>query len=277
MKPFIIDETCIKCHGYQGYKVGDIRGGISVEVPLKEYYQALNDETQHIWVSGIIIWILGLTILIFTYFKLTGVVRKEERLNIYKTTIFREFNHRVKNNLQLLTSMIDVYMMQGSKKTKNEALKNIQERMSAMSELHDMFIIKKNDMVVSSESYIKNICSTFSKGKTPDVEFIIKADDFTLQNTTALSCGLIINELITNSYKHAFNSLILHPTIEISLVKSGNEVTLDYRDNGSGFTNAAKNKDSYGLMFIETTANKLNATYETESDNGYHATIKFKI
>ncbi|MGD9809357.1 MAG: DUF3365 domain-containing protein [Deferribacterales bacterium] len=277
MKPFVIDETCMKCHGYQGYNVGDIRGGISVEVPLKDYYQTLSEEKGHIWISGLTIWALGLTILTFTYFMLTGVVRKEERLNIYRTTLFREFNHRVKNNLQLLTSMIDIYMMQGSEKTKNEALRDIQERMSAMSELHDMFTIKKNDMVVSAESYIRNICTTFSKGKSPEVEFVIKADKFTLQNAKALSCGLIINELITNSYKHAFDALTLHPTIEISMTKDGDVVTLDYKDNGSGFNNLVKKKDSYGLMLIESIADKINAKYHIDGSEGFHAKFTFEL
>lgn len=276
MKPFVIDESCLKCHEYQGYSIGDIRGGISLELPLFGYYKALEEEQRHIIISSLTIWILGIITLIFTYFKMSSVVRKEENLNTYKTVLFREFNHRVKNNLQIITGIIDLYKLQDSGKNIEEALEEVQKKLKYMSDLHDIFTSKKDAVSVSAVEYINNICNSFSDASDKDsIKFDIAVDDFRLDNSIALTCGLIINELITNSYKYAFNSINVSPTIFISMRKEGCKVTLEYKDNGSGFTSEKKSSGSYGMLLVESMADKLNAKYTINGMNGFNARFDF--
>lgn len=81
MKPFITEEGCLKCHAYQGYKPGDIRGGVSVMVPMKGYYHIRDKEVINLGIFVAIIWTFGMLVLLVSYKNLYEKLKKEEELN----------------------------------------------------------------------------------------------------------------------------------------------------------------------------------------------------
>lgn len=82
MRPFITEEGCLKCHKSQGYKVGDIRGGISLEVPLKSYYQLLESKMGFLKMIVTIIWFAGIIGIFLTYRYLKRGILEEEAINL---------------------------------------------------------------------------------------------------------------------------------------------------------------------------------------------------
>ncbi|ADD68410.1 signal transduction histidine kinase [Denitrovibrio acetiphilus DSM 12809] len=280
MKPFITEEGCLKCHAFQGYEVGDIRGGISVAIPLKGYLDAfMNKSASHMIVS-FLIWFFGIAVLFYAYLKMTAMMRKEENLNNEKDILMQEFNHRIKNNLQIISSIIDVHMEKSCTHDKNEVLQDIQDRMISMAHMHSMFA-SGSSTGIDSEKYIskiyKSFCQTHSLGRNSDVEFISDVDSFTLSGVHALSCGLILNELLTNSFKHAFKDSVVAPKIFVTFKRVDGKTEFTYRDNGVGFDfdTASKKPDSYGLMLVSSMAEKLNAVSQIKGEGGMFASFTF--
>ncbi|PLX71115.1 MAG: hypothetical protein C0602_02410 [Denitrovibrio sp.] len=281
MRPFVTEKSCLKCHSDQGYKVGDIRGGISVSVPLKDYYKTFKKKSHEYIMLNLISWLFGGSLLFYALVKLGALMKREKRLSSEKDIILRELNHRVKNNLQIISSIIDLQRANGNSVDKDALLKDIQWRLVSMATMHSMFQCEDDLIGVKSDDYLEKMVSQFSvsykREGSPDVNIKLKADPIIMSATQALSCGLIVNELLTNSFKHAFKEDNKKPVISIEFKVTENNATLIYKDNGVGFdTEAIKNKpDSLGFILIDSMAEKLNAEVSIIGDNGFKAEFNF--
>jgi two-component sensor histidine kinase len=280
MRPFVTEEGCLKCHSMQGYKLGDIRGGISVDVPLDVYYKAFDKEMENIWRHNIMVWLFGAVILAIIYFKFRKLLLQEESYGIAKELMLKELNHRVKNNLQIISSIID-FELTNTPEGEGQVLKEIRSRLSAMASMHKIFKVDDLSIGVDAAEYVKTLCDQFMQSNNSHnlrVEVVCDVDGFVLSAPKALSCGLILNELLTNSYKYAFSYLSIFPKVEVSLKKTGRKAVLTYRDNGSGFdTKAAAESGSYGMLLIESMAEKLGGRLSVNGAEGAHITLEFEI
>jgi len=280
MKPYVVEGSCMKCHKQQDYSIGDIKGGISFDVPMTDYYKALNTELNHTKISGIIIWLFGFFLLIFMYKYIRKGQKQKQGLIKYKEKLFREFNHRVRNNFQIISTIIDDHIDIEDISQHKSMLKNIQTRLISMSSLHNIFTAN-NYIDINLKSYICDFCNSFTVSheiaNDIDVEFNLDIDEIIISNSKALSCGLIINELLTNTYKHAFGSLNIHPEINITITKIDDVIHLIYTDNGKGFNyhKAINAEGSYGIMLINTIAENLNAKIDINGDGGFFAKFEF--
>ena len=282
MKPFMTEEGCLKCHAQQGYQIGDIRGGISLAVPLKNYYDTFSGELYRNTAVNITAWFFGIFILWFSYTRLTALMVKEEKLNREKDDILRELNHRVKNNLQIISSIIDIHKSRDAYAS-DEFLDDIQGRLVSMSAMHSMFVNEKGYIGVDSGEYLKQLVdyfeSSYSGKILNNVKIILDADSVVLSGTQAVSCGLIINELLTNSYKYAFNGGHENPEVRVSFKADGDKAVLGYSDNGSGFVydEVSEKQDSYGFLLIGSMAAKLGAEMNISGEGGMKADFSFVI
>ncbi len=159
LRPFMTEEECLKCHLEQGYKIGDVRGGISVKVPLEGYYDALANSFNSVILFNFFIWFFGVAVLTYVYFKITRLYRKEAKLRHENELILQEMNHRVKNNLQIISSLIDIHISNTSDADLSKALQDIQSRLIAMAHMHDMFVSRGDSMGISSKEYINRLVS----------------------------------------------------------------------------------------------------------------------
>jgi two-component sensor histidine kinase len=191
------------------------------------------------------------------------------RQNEAKKTMLQEIHHRVKNNLQVVNSLL---RMQSSKmKDKNilGMFKETQSRIRSMAKLHEkMYQSGDLDKFNAKEHItllVEEIVTNYSVGKT--IELNLDIDAIFVDSKTMMPLSLIINEMISNSLKYAFEGRE-EGTIEVKFNKVKNEKTqLIIRDNGVGYTPNPKSK-GLGLRLITSFTKQLNGQMEKITNNG---------
>ena len=190
-----------------------------------------------------------------------------------KELLLKELNHRVKNNMQTIVSLIRLQ----SNEIENEKLKNIlttiQNRIGAMGHLHELLYKQDNVNYIDVYEYFELLVEEVRDSYDSDIniEFNIKTK---LKMEHAIYCGLIINELITNSFKYAFPNN-LEGNIFVNLEKIDDKVILSIEDDGVGF-DENKINSSLGLILVKTLAiNQLKGEIKTKSLNGVYVIISW--
>lgn len=192
-----------------------------------------------------------------------------------KELLLKEIHHRVKNNLQLISSLLDLQ----SKKIKDEKVQSVfeegQSRVEAMSLIHQKLYQGTDLAVINFEDYLNELIGYFStineNGKKAVFETSCKGFEFDID--TAVPLSLIVNELITNSYKHAFNG-VERPNISISIEEQEKGVfALTYQDNGKGLPENFdwKRATTLGLRLINSLAKQMFGKV------GYHNTENYSV
>lgn len=179
------------------------------------------------------------------------IVRQKEKAE----WLFKELHHRVKNNFQLILSIIRLKL---SKLDNDEAKKELEEiasKIHALAFIHERLYQTGEKLTLSTKEYIIDLCNQLlqfhnQKGKKIQCIFDIE-ENIELPVSTTIAIGLIINEAITNAVKYAFENT-LQPEISISLKKKDKNLELTIKDNGKGFDTGAIRKESLGLELIHT-------------------------
>lgn len=198
-----------------------------------------------------------------------------------KETLLKEIHHRVKNNLQIISSLLNLQ----ANRTDDENLKRImneaKNRISSMALIHQKIYQSGNLSSVDFQAYIgqmaQSIDANFNNEKK-NITQHIDTHGISLDIDTSIPLGLIINELLTNSYKYAFSGRS-SGTISISLKeKNAEELELHVSDDGKGlpvgFDPATLN--SLGVKLVKGLASQVKGTVRFESHQGTHCFIDFK-
>ncbi|MFY8160701.1 MAG: sensor histidine kinase [Candidatus Kapaibacteriota bacterium] len=187
----------------------------------------------------------------------------------------KQANHRVKNNLQLINSLLNFQAIEYKSKDIDSFLLKGEKRINSIILLHKNFDIGNKDNKVNVNKYINDLFDFFTELfqiEKKNILFEMDVNDIDLNMDTALPIGIMLNELICNSLNHAFPISKSLDKIRISLVRTNkNKYNLIYEDNGIGFTNTKQN--GLGLKIIDMQSKQLNAKYTLESNEGF----KFKI
>ena len=205
-----------------------------------------------------------------------------------KEILLKEIHHRVKNNLQVISSIL--YLQSTNIKDKNivNLFEDSQNRIKSMALIHEKLYQSKDFAEINFYEYTKGLADNLSQSyNTTEVSVQTKIDinDIKLSLDTAISCGLIINELITNSFKYAFplewvnfHAAGDEPLIEICVEKKGDdEYQLTVGDNGIGINKNldVENLDSLGLKLVQSLVNQLNGKVEIFNERGTRYQIEF--
>lgn len=197
-----------------------------------------------------------------------------------KDLLVKEVHHRVKNNLQIVSSLLKLQTLKTSNKDIQSSLNEAQERINSMAILHQL-LYKNNQMTrLSFKEYLNNLVSQISssfrsaqKKITVNIELI----ELELDIDTAIPLGLITNEIMSNSFKHAFNGK--DGIINIVLKKlENNTYSLKISDNGIGIPANfdIENIESLGLDIVSILSEQINAELKIYNQNGAHFEIIFK-
>jgi len=197
--------------------------------------------------------------------------------NRQKDILLKEVHHRVKNNLNVIASILGLQALGKNDETKEELYRS-KSRIESIAIVHEM-LYKQNDFeeIVFNDYVIKLeelILSMY--GEKKEVGVVKENSNLTLPLDIMLQFGLIINEIITNSLKHAHNKNGLK--IWISLEKKDDEFCFSYRDNGEEFLNEKVLQNSSGLGFklINLSVKQLDGSLEKYYDSGLHYKVRFK-
>ncbi len=200
-----------------------------------------------------------------------------EQLLKDKNILLTETHHRVKNNLAVISGMFDLQMLFENDKRINSIMTNAKNRIKSMSLVHESLysqsIVSKIDFKTYVASLVKELKNSLQL--ETEVKFQLEIDDIHLELSTAIPCGLIINEIVTNCFKHAFKNTS-DPKIIIQM--NFNETyTLSIHDNGSGFDSENRaEQNSLGLTLIDALVNQLNGSFSYQKVQGTLINIYFK-
>ena len=196
-----------------------------------------------------------------------------------KEMLLKEIHHRVKNNLMIISSLLSLQ----SRYIKDENSKTIfmesQNRARSMALIHERLYQSTDLKNIDFGDYIQTLASDLYDTYVVDKNLIkmnIETDKLNLDIDTSIPLGLILNELVTNSLKHAFSQGD-KGTIDIKFKKQMDKYCLEVKDNGKGFPNDInyKNADSLGLSLITSLSEQIDADLEYVGSPGTSFKINF--
>jgi two-component sensor histidine kinase len=197
-----------------------------------------------------------------------------------KDVLLREVHHRVKNNMQLITSLLSLQANKVQDERLEEEFKYTQYRIRSMAMVHEMLYGTGKLAAVDYEQYLQELIGTLVvsiKGYNNNIETRLDASGIRLNVDTAIPLGLLINELLTNSLLHAYpgdNS----GQISVAIKRVPDHYELKLSDNGIGFPVDFDFQDntSLGLGLVDTLILQLDGTLHRETNNGTTYLITFK-
>ena len=195
-----------------------------------------------------------------------------------KEILLKEIHHRVKNNLQIISSLIVLQEQYVKDERILNIFKDFQSRIKVMALIHQMLYNSKNLNKICLSKYIKNLVNNLFKvysANSKQIKLQLNIENIDLSLDKANACGLIINELVSNSLKHAFSKNDDGKIIVTLKKTTNNRTLLDVYDNGIGFPKDVdyKNSDTLGLKLISTITKQMDGKISIEKNNGTHVTI----
>lgn len=211
--------------------------------------------------------------------------RAEEELRASvreKETLLREINHRVKNNMQIISSLLNLQSGYIEDPAHAEVFRECQNRIRTMAFAHEKLYQTESLSKINIGSYIKDLARGVLKSYKVDTNRVIlsmELEDLVLSLETAVPCGLIVTELVSNSVKHAFRDG-RDGRIDVRLRRTGTDaLELSVKDNGVGLPPGIDIREykSLGLRLVSTIAEgQLEGTVEADSSGGTEFRIRFK-
>lgn len=199
-----------------------------------------------------------------------------------KEVLLKEIHHRVKNNMQIISSMLRLQSSRVKNREVQEVFQESQNRIRSMALVHEMLYRSPDLSRVHFSSYLKVLANSLYRSFRVDPKHItlrLDSEDFYLAANQALSCGLIITELLSNSFKYAFPA---GHQGELSLTTRqtpDGEIKLVVHDNGVGFPPDLdyRTTESLGLRLVMLLVGQLQGSVEVDRMGGTSFIITFKV
>lgn len=194
-----------------------------------------------------------------------------------KEVLLREIHHRVKNNLQVIASLLRLETTSGERP--HQALVDSQNRIHSMAMIHQLLYQSKDFAHVDFQQYLDQLAERLGQayGSTTRIPITVHCtlgDDLSVDQ--AIPCALILNELVTNALTHAFPDG-RSGSIQIDVTQTGSQVTMVIRDNGIGISPDKIEHTGMGFRIVRTLATQLGGTVDVASNNGTVVTVSFPI
>lgn len=206
--------------------------------------------------------------------------RIEKRIS-EKDAMITEIHHRIKNNLQTVSALLEKELPEIHEEKAKEVMRSLYLRIRSMSRLHDLLCRKSLSDKVDMDVYLVQLTNRIDEMMNDlhsEIQLKVNAGEVQIPSDKALLCGLILNELLLNIYKHAFVDQQEKAEIVIDLERVGDEIVIRLADNGIGFSEMPdfNKKSSFGLWIVDVMLKKLKATMDLKSEGGAEFTIRFK-
>jgi two-component system, sensor histidine kinase PdtaS len=195
-----------------------------------------------------------------------------------RETLLREIHHRVKNNLQVVSSLLSIQGREITDEKAQQAVTESRNRVRSMALIHQFLYGEQNLSSIDMQQYIAQLGqSLFSTYKVDHdlVELKTEVDQILLDVDTAIPVGLILNELITNALKYAFPDG-REGVLFIGLKENNGVLELLVKDNGDGVLEDIPKSSSFGMKLLNAFKQKLEAEYTIQNNNGLEVIYSIK-
>ena len=200
-----------------------------------------------------------------------------------KNNLIEEMNHRIKNNLMTISSLLNLQSQEVKYKESREALIESKNRANSMALIYKYLQYSDDQKHVKFDDYLSSLIkeiTTINKDDQKEIKCKLETDEVYLDVNIAIPAGIIINELITNVFKHAFPPS--HTKKENSIQVLFNETepnfyTIKVIDNGIGIKDKEfENTETLGLNLVKNLVNQIKGDIHIDNDSGTHVEIRFK-
>ena len=196
-----------------------------------------------------------------------------------KEVLLREVHHRVKNNLQVITSLLNLQSFRVKDPDTKALFKECHDRINSMTMIHERLYQSDDLSEIDLSTYLENISTQLARSYNADnrkIRLNINVEDVRLGLDQAIPSGLIVNELVSNALKHAFTDRN-SGEIDIEFSKTDSTYTLSVSDNGKGLPDAfdVSQTPSLGMKLVHALTQKLKGTLTVQSNNLTRIQIAF--
>ena len=206
--------------------------------------------------------------LLFWVWEQNKKIKKQEGHLNY---LMKELHHRVKNNLQIVSSLLNLQTAKIDDPAARKALMEGQHRIEAMSLIHQKLYQTKTSSRVNIQEFIAELSENLMHAygyKAHNFKLQLQVDVKELEADLAIPVGLILNEVVTNAFKYAYKN-VTNPALHISLQEQANKLQLTIGDNGRELTEKAwKLSTSFGRQLISSLTQQLEGTMQLNCDTG---------
>lgn len=214
---------------------------------------------------------------------ISGQKKNQQRLEELlgqKVTLLAEIHHRVKNNLAVISGLLQLQQYRIDSEAAKIALRSSQMRIQSMAMIHESLYESTNFSNVKFNKYVDKLLGSIEstlKNPNQEVELEIDIEDVALNINQAIPLALIINELVTNSYKYAFPDNETGK-IKVSLTAESDVVILKVSDNGIGLPEGVsiENSTSLGFTLVSNLSKQIDSEIEVNSNQGLEIGFKFQ-
>jgi len=205
------------------------------------------------------------------------LVEQKDRLLDEKKVLAEELQHRVRNNLQLVLGMLSTQFAQTKDGPAKQGIGAIARRVMTLAQVYDHLLGSEMSRSIDFSEYLKSLCASLQElqqGHSPGVTLRCRADRMVLDLDAVTALGIVVAELVSNAYLHAFTAG--KGTIDIALRQCPDNVsaTLTVADDGIGFEEAGDSK-RHGLGLIRRLAQQVRGDIQVRSDQGTNWTLTF--
>lgn len=260
-------------------KEAALNAALGRENKLKAGELGKEKNLRQVLIGGASLLLVSVGIILFQFRKQrlkSNVIQKQsDDLQV----LMKEIHHRVKNNLQVISSLLDLQSMTIADNQASEAVKEGKNRVQSMALIHQNLYSEGNIKGIKTKDYISNLLQSLcdSYNITNDkVKVKMDIDDLNLDVDTMIPLGLVLNELVSNSLKYAFKDG-RQGELSIVLKEKAHHLLLKVSDNGTGYPDGlnVKESKSFGMKMIRAFAQKLKAKLDVYNHNG--AVVEMQI
>jgi two-component sensor histidine kinase len=212
--------------------------------------------------------------------RMQSLVAEKDRILAQKKVLAEELQHRVRNNLQLVYGMLTKQLEETDDQIGQRGIKAIARRVSTLAQVYDQLLGTEMTRTLDFGNYVRSLCENLAEVQgTPDDAITLTCDshmvELDLDAATAL--GIVVAELVTNSYDHAFPSGKGAITVQVRApTGKGHMAAMTIADDGPGFTVETSNK-RHGLGLVRRLVEQVRGTVTLDSDHGSVWTIDFPV
>ena len=251
------------------------------------------DSNTAVIINFINITSTGLIIIVVMIYYSTTINKKDEALVManhalekqnkeifsqhqYQQILLKEIHHRVKNNLQIITSLLSLQSNAIENKDVSQVLDESRRRIEAIALIHEKLYQGDKIDRVDFKSYLMEIMRSQQK-VNPNLKCEVTSNEVAFKLDIAIPLGLIISEMIVNSVKHAFKG-IENPQLKVQVTKNNQTIEIIFQDNGIGLPEnfSLEQPVSLGTEIIQALTDQIEGEIKYENDNGAKFTIVFQ-
>jgi two-component sensor histidine kinase len=223
-------------------------------------------------VTGLLLFVLLAGAMIWLYRRLNNQKQLISLQSKQMEVMMKELHHRVKNNLQIVSSLLSLQTYRLKDEESIAAIRESQQRVQAMSFIHQRLYKTDELTMVNVKEYITDLSESLLASYGYDrhqFNLQINVENEMLDVDKALPIGLIVNEIVTNAFKYAYKN-VAHPSLQIDCRENGNDINLSIKDNGAGMDEQVwkQTGGSFGKQLVSTLCRQLRAKQSLEVNKG---------